>query len=252
MIEVKGAEPLGIGGGLVVADIGGRPVAGGGRFRRGVLYRVCVALAGPEDFAHLGGLGLRLLVDLRGEAEEREQLAGWAAAHDIGYHHASVPLGSLGELVAEASRASAETVAGILRSVYRGILDEHGKTLTEVVAALAAGLPAGFGCAVGRDRTGVLSAVLEATAGVDEDGIVEDYCTMAPDTARVRGILQQWLPDVDLNSVGVDTLLGAHAATMRVTLAHLRERWGGAAEFLVAHGMSPEAVEQLRHQLIEP
>ena len=244
--------PVDIGGGLVVADIGGRPVAGGGRFRRGLLYRVPVVLTGPDDLAHLGGLGLRLLVDLRGEAEERAQLAGWAAAHDIAYHHASVPLGSLSELVAEASRASADAVKGILRSVYRRILDEHGSTLVEVVAGLGTGLPAAFGCAVGRDRTGLLSAVLQATAGVAEDGIVEDYCTLAPSAERVGTLLRQWLPDTDLDSPGVETLLGTHRETMQATLVHLRERWGGAAGFLIAHGMTAEAVEHLRHQLVEP
>lgn len=241
-----------IGRGLAVADIGGRPVSGGGRFRRGLLYRVPVALTGPDDFAHLAGLRLGVIVDLRGDAEERQQMAAWAAAHDVRYRHASVPLGSLSALVAEASHASPQAVKGILRSVYRRILDEHGATLTGVVAALLTELPAGFGCAVGRDRTGLLSALLQATVGVDEDGIVEDYCTLAPDAERVGGLLRQWLPDTDLDSPGVGTLLGTHAGTMRATLTHLRQRWGGAAGFLSTHGMTPEAVEHLRRRLIEP
>jgi protein-tyrosine phosphatase len=244
--------PVDTGATVVVADIGGRPVARGGRFRRGLLYRVPVVLTGPDDLAHLGGLGLRLLVDLRGEAEERAQLAAWAGAHNVGYHHASVPLGSLSELVAEASRASAEVVKGILRSVYRRILDEHGSTLAEVVARLGTGFPAAFGCAVGRDRTGLLSALLQATAGVADDDIVEDYCALAPSAERIGSLLRQWLPDADLASPGVDTLLGTHRGTMQATLVHLREHWGGAAGFLKAHGMTAEAIEHLRHQLIEP
>lgn len=246
-------QPSDISGGLAVADIGGRPVAGGGRFRRGLLYRVSGALVGPDDLAHLGGLGLRLLFDLRGGVEDRERLAGWAARQGIGYRHAPVSLGEPGALVAAANRAasSTEAAADILRSIYRRILDEQGATLAGVVDAMVDGLPAGFGCAAGKDRTGVLAALLQATVGVDEAGIVEDYRMLAPDVERLRGIMRSWLPEADLHGAGVDILLGTADETMHDTLAHLAKGWGGAAGYLEAQGLAPERIERLREQLVE-
>ncbi len=87
-------------------------MAGGGRFRRGLVYRVSGALVGTRDLSHLGGVGLRTLFD-----------------------------------------------------------DEHGTTLAGVVD----GLPAGFGCAAGKDRTGVLAALLQSVAGVDEAGMAQGW-----------------------------------------------------------------------------
>lgn len=228
-------------------------MAGGGRFRRGLLYRVSGALVGPDDLAHLGGLGLRLLFDLRSGVEDREHLAAWAAQQGIGYRHAPVSLGEPADVVREANRAasSTEAAAEILRSIYRRILDEHGATLAGVVEAMVDGLPAGFGCAAGKDRTGVLAALLQATAGVDEAAIVEDYRALAPEVERLRGMLRTWLPETDLSGAGIDTLLGTADETMYDTLDYLARGWGGAAGYLEAQGLAPERIERLREQLVE-
>ncbi len=246
-------DPVDIGGGLAVADIGGRPVAGGGRFRRGLLYRVSGALVGPNDLAHLGGLGLRRLFDLRGEVEDREKLARWAAEGGIDYRNVPISVGRLSDLVAAGKQAaeSAEAAAGVLRSIYHRILDDHGVTLAGVVDAMVDGLPAGFGCAAGKDRTGVLAALLQSAVGVDEAVIVEDYRTLAPDIERLRGVMRTMVPGVDPNGPGIEVLLGAAAETMQDALAHLDEGWGGAAGYLQAHGLAPHRLRRLQEQLVE-
>lgn len=229
-------------------------MARGGRLRRGQLYRISGALVGHDDLAHLGKLGLRTLFDLRSEVEDRDRLAGWAAEQGIDYRHVPISVGRLSDLESSANQvaSSAEAAAAVMRTIYHRIVDEHGAALAAVADAMVDGLPAGFGCAAGKDRTGVLAALLQAAAGVDEAGIVEDYCTLAPDVERLRAILGNWMPDVARHGPGIDTLLGAAEETMHDTLAHLSDGWGGAAGFLEAHGLAPDRLRLLRDRLIEP
>jgi protein-tyrosine phosphatase len=217
------------------------------------LYRVSGALVGAGDLAHLGGLGLRTLFDLRSEVEDREDLSAWADGEGIDYRHVPVSVGRLSEVLTSLREAagSAEVAAELLRAIYQRILDEHGSTLAGVVDAMVDGLPAGFGCAAGKDRTGVLAALLQSVAGVDEAGIVEDYRTLAPDAARLRRLLPTFLPGEDVNGPGIDILLGASGETMRDTLAHLAEGWGDAAGYLGAHGLPLHRIQALRDQLVE-
>jgi protein tyrosine/serine phosphatase len=114
-------------------------------------------------------------------------------------------------------------------------------------------LPAGFGCAAGKDRTGILAALLQSLAGVAEDDVVADYIALAPDVQRLRRALAGWgaPTGVDLTAPGIDTLLGAADELMRDALAHLADRWGGAAAHLQAHGLAPEEIEALRNRLVE-
>ena len=228
-------------------------MAGGGRFRRGLLFRVSGALVGVRDLTHLGGLGLRTLFDLRGEVEDREQLSSWAAGEGIAYRHVPVTVGRLSEVVAsfEEAAGSAELAGDFLRAIYRRIVDDHGSTFAGVVDAMVDGLPAGFGCAAGKDRTGVLAALLQSVAGVDEAGIVEDYRNLAPDPDRLRVLLPGFLPETDPNAAGIETLLGTAAVTMHETLTHLAERWGGATGYLQAHGVAPDRLHTLRDRLVE-
>jgi hypothetical protein len=242
--------------GLVIKDIGGRAVQGGGRFSRGVLYRISGDLIGPAEFAALDGMALDLLVDLRGPDENRSALDAWAAARGVSYRHAPIAVGRPTEYasalrgVASFSEADA---AGLLWEIYQRIIDEHGRTFVQAIKAINEALPAGFGCAAGKDRAGILAALIQSVVGVHQAEIVEDYVGLAPEPERLRAMLreQAWSADVDLHSSGLTTLLSATAETMTALLAYLTRKWGGPSAYLHAHGLDPASVDRLRHQLVE-
>jgi hypothetical protein len=239
-----------------VADIGGLAVAGGGRLRRGLLYRISGALVGPADLAHLGTFGLRCVVDLRGAGEDRTGLTRWAADDGVAYHHQPIPVGAVGQ-VAEILRqagSSVEAAIAVRRSVYRRIVDDYGAALAGAVAHMAHALPAGFGCAAGKDRTGILAALIQTMLGAAEDDAVADYIALAPDVERLRGLVGGWkdAAEVDLTAPGIDTLLSTSDELMRDSLAHINDRWGGPAAYLQAHGLTTGDIATLRDRLVDP
>ena len=238
--------------GLAVADIGGLSLAGGGRLRRGLLYRISGALVGPADLAHLQSYGLRLVVDLRGAAEDRSKLSRWAAGCGVAYHHRPVMSGAVADILHQAS-SSVEAAVAIRRSVYRQIVDDYGASLAGAVAVMAHDLPAGFGCAAGKDRTGILAALIQTLLGASEDEAVADYIALAPDVERLRMMVGTWdaSAEVDLTAPGIDTILSTSDELMRDTLAHIAGHWGGASAYLQAHGLAIADIEALRTRMVE-
>jgi protein-tyrosine phosphatase len=238
-----------------VADIGGLRVAGG-RLRRGLLYRISGGLVGPEDLAHLQSFGLHLIIDLRGSAEDRSTLIRWAADDGVAYHHRPILVGAVGQVADILRQAghSVEAATALMRSVYRQIIDNHGASLAGAVALMAHDVPAGFGCAAGKDRTGILAALIQTLLGASEDDAVADYIALAPDVERLRTLVGSWedSAEVDLTAPGISTILSTSDELMRDALAHVADRWGGPAEYLQAHGLTAEDIDSLRTRLVEP
>jgi hypothetical protein len=116
--------------------------------------------------------------------------------------------------------------------LYREILREHPEQVAEAVRVLAR--TEGdilVACMVGRDRTGVLVAVVREVLGHPRSEVVADYLAT---TAEVPRFLERMTGGAALT---LD--LTCHAADVEAALAELDEA-GGAAAWLVAHGV-PEA-----------
>ena len=170
-------------------DLGGLPTSGSGQIRRGVLFRSDALHALDRgDIERLRELGIVTVVDLRSEYEVAATGRGLLTDESIGWFHA--PLSNVGAPNYEPSAALA---SGDLGRHYLETLDERTGMLARAFTHLAAAdhLPAVFHCTVGKDRTGVLAALVLGCVGVPAAAIVEDYTLteerMTPLLARLRG-----------------------------------------------------------------
>ena len=108
-----------------------------------------------------------------------------------------------------------------------------------------------FHCAAGKDRTGVLAAVVLAAVGVTEEAIVADYVLTAEVQSQVRERLVRIpayrnLPPVRQGVMGVD------GEAMWTFLDGLRRQYGGGAAYLASHGLGQDGVAALRTALVTP
>jgi protein-tyrosine phosphatase len=107
-----------------------------------------------------------------------------------------------------------------------------------------------FHCVTGKDRTGVLGALILNLLGVDEEKIVEDYglSQLGMDallaSLRERGIMK---PDEPPNPA-----IAVVPQAMQDMLDALRERDGDARGFLTRHGVSEATLDRLPALLLEP
>lgn len=115
------------------------------------------------------------------------------------------------------------------------------------------GVPALVHCQAGKDRTGVLVALILAAVRVRPDAIVEDF-------VRTRdGLGESYLEEsrrlvLERGGRWEDEayLFDSPPERMERTLAYLDARWGGAEHYLLQHGLSADELEHLRESLTEP
>jgi protein-tyrosine phosphatase len=195
MPEAAGEAPRGLGspgwidlvGAYNVRDLGGLP-AGGRRVRRFALVRG----DNPDgltnaDVATLRDVvGLRSVVDLRTVAEVPGEIGQIATA---GIERLHIPLIDLSGTLS-GSMLIAEMVSDGA-AAYRRMLAAAAPRIPQIIRYLLGQdhAPALIHCAAGKDRTGIVVAVLLAAAGVDREAIVADYLATAERLATVRASL---------------------------------------------------------------
>jgi protein-tyrosine phosphatase len=139
-----------------------------------------------------------------------------------------------------------------LADLYRLILDHAGPRFVEVLQLIAepANQPLVFHCAAGKDRTGLIAAMVLSLLAVDEEVIVDDY-------ARTDDAIEHLISRARDRAAAVgrapaDRFMRAEAGTMRETLASVRADHGGFEAYVLAHGFTAGELDLLRASLVEP
>ena len=237
-------------------DLGGLR-AGSGHTRPNVLLR-SDALDGltAADVAELVETrGLAHVVDLRSGHERLERGRGPLGATAVRYTELEV-IGP-DDLARRAETRAASFAAGlpparILGDGYVELLELGGVAFAEAFRRIVApgGAPALVHCAIGKDRTGVLVALLLAAAGVDDAEIAADY---ARSGERMAPIIERWMTNNPSSTmaeqIAAFTAM-APAETMTQVLDHVHAQWGGAVGFLTAHGATADEVAAWREQFV--
>jgi hypothetical protein len=201
-----------------------------------------------DDLAVLREVGLASIIDLRTVAEVERVGRGPLAREPVKYVHLSVLQEEAGE-----SHAAAAPSGDDLSERYLWYLDVGRRAFVQAFELLAdeASYPLVFHCTAGKDRTGVLTALLLDTLGVDRDVIVTDYIETA---ARLDLILERLRRD-PVHGPAMDgydpSVLGVEAVTMQRFLEGLHARHGGARGWLREAGMPDAALDRIAGFLLE-
>jgi protein-tyrosine phosphatase len=136
---------------------------------------------------------------------------------------------------------------------YVVMLGQAGEQVATLLRLLAEPdvYPAVFFCAAGKDRTGVLAAILLSILGVADDDIVADY---ALTDAVARAILDRASNELplyeDLWRTLPDEARRAPARVMRSMLDAIRRDHGSVSELVVSLGVDDAVLERIRRQLL--
>jgi len=136
--------------------------------------------------------------------------------------------------------------------LYRIRPPEFGKRLVDSLELIADrnNHPLVFHCRVGKDRTGVLAAMLLAAAGVMDEGIIRDYTLSAPFMPEMRDRTRND-PAVPPEARELpDFQWGASTESMARFLALLRREYGSAAGYLEAQGADTSLPQRLEEALL--
>ncbi|MCK3770614.1 tyrosine-protein phosphatase [Microbacterium aerolatum] len=238
-------------------DLGGIRIEGG-VLREGLAIRTDdIAYATEEVADELVAAGLTAIIDLRSPLEVATTGRGPFADRPVSYHHLPL-IADVGESMKKGAAHRTEEAPRLgheaMGEMYIGMVERAAPQLVTAlnVIAYAPGATA-FHCAAGRDRTGVLAAMLLLVLGAEDDDIVADYArtgeNMAAIMERNRPVMgAMWKAlGFDIDEFDGRTLLeGSMEVSMRMLLATLRERHGDALAPLRAAGLGDDTVARLR------
>jgi protein tyrosine/serine phosphatase len=201
-------------------DLGGLPLSPAGETRFGALIRSDLPGGlSPLDSAILDGYGVRSVIDLRAPRELTERPN--PMRDSPGYRH--VPMFGDRDL-------DFLTELRDLPGSYLWKVDNCREAIAAILTEIAKAPPGGvlFHCLAGKDRTGVVAALLLTMAGVGRDAVVEDY---------------------RLSDGTMPTEFRPVPEVMLGLLDHLDHHHGGVPAYLEGIGVGASVQETLRRRL---
>jgi hypothetical protein len=240
-------------GALNFRDLGGLPTNDGRRTAAGAIFRsdALDLLTTDGVRALCDVLRVVSVIDLRDTAETSGRSPVWAGNEAVEF--VSLPIANHHyRMRGPADEPSREP---LLVRTYRCYIDAAAANLVaalEVIASNGDGRPTVFHCAIGKDRTGVLAAVLLDVLDVTPDAIVADYSATARNMERLMDRLSMSAVYRRAVASYPQEAYRADGDTMREFLAWLQETEGGGAEWAVSRGLQPSSLERLRERFVEP
>ena len=223
-------------------DVGGYRTADGRYTRWRTLFRSgCVdrlSLAGQD---WLVAAGLRTVIDLREDEEILSRPNVFANSARVRYRR--VPL---------FDGPPPDDVPPPLEVGYWRMLEERHTRIRAVFEALLepGALPAMIQCYAGKDRTGIVVALILAAVGVPYATVAADYALSATCLGpEVLDATRTWLAEHGWSWDDYGYLCGSPAELMLDVLAGVESRYGGVAEYLDSIGVRSGDLEALRELL---
>ena len=226
-------------GGYRAAD--GRAIPWGRYFRAGRQDRMT-----PGDLGRAANLGIRTQIDLRRPDEVKN--CGRGPFGTLGAHYVGLSLlpgGSYEQLNRETGTLGERYVA------YLQFAPEPWRRVFEVLADASA-YPVLLHCTAGKDRTGVITALLLSILGVDRRVIEADYALTNRDVPRQVEFVASGpgFPD-GMTREAFTRAAGVREDAITVFLDGLEEVYGGALGFLRSIGVDNAKQDAIRENLLE-
>jgi protein tyrosine/serine phosphatase len=230
-------------------DVGGHETRDGRRTRPGTLFRSSAL----HELASVRGLAVRTVIDLRSSADiERDATRLGPIREHVDVRRVALPMLQLlrpGESASEVLNKLHG--AGISAGRYSGYLELGRGSIRDAFHLLAEPgvFPALLHCTAGKDRTGVMIALVLDVLGVSAETIVEDY-------AKSNESLDTLIRELRSDSAGASesdlALFRAPPEAMRGFLEGLHLKHGSARGYLASIGVASAVFDALEAALLAP
>ena len=208
-----------------------------------------------KGLSFLQEYGVRASIDLRGARELGRLPSPLSSEPWVKYLHAPV----YNEQVAAGSAVKRPNRFVKWPEMYIEMADQHMDWVKRVFELLANACGEGavmFNCTTGKDRTGIISALLLGLAGVHHADIIADYCVSE---VYMRPVYMELLktmppsvnPDGSTSPLTVDDPFFKTAPeNMAALLEHLDSEYGGIYPYLTRCGLSEDTLSTLKNALV--
>lgn len=215
-------------------DLGGHPAAGG---RVTVPDRIWRSdrqeNPDPEDIALLRSKGITTIIDMRTEEDNLTKPSFFRSLE--GFTFLNYPIIE-GDTIPE----SVEAVPGSYMNIA---CSENMPRILKAIADADTGVM--YNCAAGKDRTGVVTAILLMLCGVSDEEITADYMLTKECNRERFELLRKRRPDLDMN------IVIPRESYIRDFMDLFRERFGSVDGYFACIGLSEETKQKLLARLLD-
>ncbi|TFK43788.1 protein-tyrosine phosphatase-like protein [Crucibulum laeve] len=244
-----------------VRDLGAYPSAThpGKVTRPGFLYR-SAELSGitDEGKALVQDLGIRAVFDLRSDTEIKKynsplpEIDGVEVIHTPVFQTADYSP----EMMAKRYQLYASGKTEAFMELYSQILDHGGVSFGTILRHIRDRPNDGclFHCTAGKDRTGIIAAILLKLAGVENDAIAHDYSLTRVGREPAREMIMSRLSKEPLfasNNEAALNMFTCRHETMSAFLNLLEEKYSGVEEYIRRYvHLSDEDINAIRNNIL--
>jgi protein-tyrosine phosphatase len=231
-------------------DLGGIRAAGGQWTRAGVVFRTGALCHATVDDARalVERFSLRAYCDFRAPIEiSRDGEPRALAEAGVQWHRMPV------EVREPWFERLSHPTPNDWAQLYVSMLEKYGNTWIGMLKVLAHGPgPIAFGCAAGKDRTGVAAALLLGCLGVGEEEIIADYARSAAELEpHLERFARYWIKSGRPRDEIVKHFFTTPPEVMESFLAEVTRRWGGVRTALREAGLTPQIEQRLQQRYLE-
>ena len=215
-------------------DLGGHPAAGGRVTVQDRIWRSDrQENPDPEDIALLRSKGITTIIDMRTEEDNLTKPSFFRSLE--GFTFLNYPIIE-GDTIPE----SVEAVPG---SYINIACSENMPRILKAIADADTGVM--YNCAAGKDRTGVVTAILLMLCGVSDEEITADYMLTKECNRERFELLRKRRPDLDMN------IVIPRESYIRDFMDLFRERFGSVDGYFACIGLSEETKQKLLARLLD-
>ncbi|KAK2596424.1 hypothetical protein N8I77_013315 [Diaporthe amygdali] len=256
-------------------DIGGYPItsSAGKVVRTGLVFRSSEpSKVDDQGIVKLQALGIKDVYDLRSRLElvrDAQNGNGRQARTWPGATRVVAPVFSDSEYTPEAIAArfrmyATDTTTPIVLAHLREILkaaaaednpDRPYRSILQHFASNSTGgpYPILIHCSAGKDRTGVICALILSLCGVEDEAVAHEYSLselgLKSRPEFLRNLLQE--PVVKGNAAAAMQMVGSRKRFMLALLRTMKEQWGSVDQCVIGLGLiDQDGVEQLRRNMV--
>jgi protein-tyrosine phosphatase len=223
-------------------DLGGYACDGGVTRWKTFIRGDSLSALDAGDVRFLLDYGVKTILDLRAANEIAAAPEPPPLIERTSYHHIPLVSGDVGD-----ATKLADAPPNFISDFYLSVVKQEQSALKAVLNAAASARGALlFHCSAGKDRTGIIAAMLLGIAGVSAPDIIANYevtytyIRNNPDMIRYAKAAPQALD-----------LLYSRREYLEGMLDYITAEYGGIPEYLSAIGLPPDSIQGIRKKFIK-
>lgn len=229
-------------------ELGGFPMPGGATAYGKFIRSEIPAALTERDIEFLKNYGLKMVIDFRGSTEIAQTPDALAGLDWIEY----INLPMFDEASARgAKKKSSEPLPANFSwgGHYVSMTDGAKPWVKNVLEAMARCDGAVlFHCTTGKDRTGIMTAMLLGLCGVADNDIIADYSVSQVYLQEMYKTMTHLMPPGTTSDMS-DPFFSTAPENMLALLTHINEKYGGIPAYIESCGVLPQTEKELRKRL---